>query len=115
VAGTGSTIGDSIADGGADRRWLGLTGLCLSAALVWLAFADFGVAVPTISRDLGGSLSSLQWANNAFSLVTGAIVLATGRFGDLYGRRKMLRIGQSERNVRIQPLRVAAGLFQHAR
>jgi EmrB/QacA subfamily drug resistance transporter len=74
-------------------RRLGLVGLCAAAALVWLAFADFGVAVPTISRDLGGSLPALQWANNAFSLVTGALVLAAGRFGDLYGRRQMLRIG----------------------
>jgi MFS family permease len=75
------------------RRWTGLTGMCTAAGLVWLAFADFGVEVPTISRDLGGSLSALQWANNALSLVTGALVLAAGRFGDIYGRRRMLEIG----------------------
>ena len=58
--------------------------------LVWLAFADLGVAVPTIGDDLGGDLSALSWANNAFSLVTGALVIAAGRFGDLFGRRRML-------------------------
>ncbi|SHN45091.1 MFS transporter [Cryptosporangium aurantiacum] len=78
---------------GDSRRWVGLVGMCTAAGLVWLAFADFGVAVPTISRDIGGSLTALQWANNAFSLVTGALVLATGRLGDLYGRRRMLQAG----------------------
>ncbi len=89
---TTSAVSHPVAHDG-DRRRLGLVGLCCAAALVWLAFADFGVAVPTIARDLGGSLPALQWSNNAFSLVTGALVLAAGRFGDLYGCRRMLRFG----------------------
>src|SRR4051795_985506 len=75
------------------RRWWSLVGLCGAAALVWLAFADLGVAVPTIAKELDCSLTELQWANNAFSLVTGALVLASGRFGDLFGRRRMLEVG----------------------
>jgi hypothetical protein len=31
-------------------RWVALVGLCLAAGLVWLAFADLGVALPTISK-----------------------------------------------------------------
>ncbi len=75
------------------RRWLSLAGICLGAALVWLAFADLGVAIPSISKSVGGSLIDLQWANNAFSLVTGALVITAGRFGDMFGRKKMLLIG----------------------
>ncbi|MCB5169150.1 MFS transporter [Streptomyces bambusae] len=75
------------------QRWTALWGMCLAASLVWLAFADFAVVVPTISRDLAVSLTDLQWANNAFSLAAGALVLAGGKLGDVYGRKRLLLIG----------------------
>jgi len=74
-------------------RWISLAGICGAAGLVWLAFANLGVAIPTIADDLHADLDALQWANNAFSLVTGALVIASGRFGDLFGRRRMLLLG----------------------
>ena len=77
----------------APNRWLALAGLCTAAALVWLAFADLGVALPTIAKELNVSLTDLQWVNNAFSLTCGALVLAAGRFTDLYGRRRILLLG----------------------
>ncbi|MFF1871567.1 MFS transporter [Kitasatospora herbaricolor] len=79
--------------GYSEHRWKALAGMCVAAGMVWLSFADFGVAVPTISRELSVSLPDLQWANNAFSLSTGALVLAAGRLGDVYGRKRMLEIG----------------------
>ncbi|WP_435260498.1 MFS transporter [Streptomyces sp. 1222.5] len=74
-------------------RWTAMTGMCIAAGLVWLAFADFAVTVPTISRELAVSLPQLQWANNAFSLTAGALVLAAGRQGDVFGHKKMLETG----------------------
>lgn len=47
----------------------------------------------TRADDLHADLGVLQWANNAFSLVTGALVIAAGRFGDVLGRRRMLLLG----------------------
>src|SRR5262245_63640926 len=80
--------------GGPDpRRWIALGGICTAAGLVWLAFADEGVALPTISQELKISLTDLQWVNNSFSLACGALVLAAGRFADLYGRRRILLLG----------------------
>ncbi|MFE7408565.1 MFS transporter [Isoptericola sp. NPDC057559] len=75
------------------RRWLSLAGICTGAGIVWLAFADLGVAIPTIADEMDADMSALQWANNAFSLVTGALVIAAGRFGDIFGRRRMLLAG----------------------
>jgi EmrB/QacA subfamily drug resistance transporter len=75
------------------NRWVALAGLCTAAALVWLAFADLGVALPTISAQTAVTLTDLQWVNNAFSLSCGALVLAAGRFADVYGRRRLLLIG----------------------
>jgi len=74
-------------------RWAALVGICVAAGLVWLAFADLGVALPTISKELHVSVTDLQWMNNSFSLACGALVLAAGRFSDLYGRRKILLVG----------------------
>src|SRR4029079_101173 len=70
-----------------------LAGLCTAAGLVWLAFADESIALPTISKELSLSLTALPWTNNAFSLVCGTLVLPAGRFGDVYGRRRMLLLG----------------------
>lgn len=75
------------------RRWVSLAAICLAAGMVWLAFADLGVAIPTIADELDADLSGLQWANNAFSLVAGALVIAAGKFGDVFGRRRILEIG----------------------
>jgi EmrB/QacA subfamily drug resistance transporter len=75
------------------RRRLSLAAICTAAGLVWLAFADLGVAIPTMAERLPADLSALQWANNAFSLATGALVIAAGKFGDIFGRRRMLGLG----------------------
>src|SRR5262245_7582130 len=75
------------------RRWVSLAAICTAAGLIWLAFADLGVAIPTIADQFGADQSSLAWANNAFSLVTGALVIAGGRFGDIFGRRRLLLAG----------------------
>ena len=75
------------------RRWVSLAAICTAAGIVWLAFADLGVAIPTIADDLDAEMSALQWANNAFSLVAGALVIAAGKFGDVFGRRRMLMLG----------------------
>ncbi|WP_405008986.1 MFS transporter [Kitasatospora sp. NBC_01539] len=80
-------------DGYSEKRGTALAGMCVAAGMVWLSFADFGVAVPTIADELAVSLPDLQWANNAFSLSTGALVLAGGRLGDVFGRKRMLEIG----------------------
>jgi len=83
----------STTDTGTSQRWISLAAICTAAGIVWLAFADLGVAIPTIADDLGADMSALQWANNAFSLVAGALVIAAGKFGDVFGRRRMLLLG----------------------
>jgi EmrB/QacA subfamily drug resistance transporter len=86
-----AAVGSAPTDG--SRRWASLAAICAAAGLVWLAFADLGVAIPTIADELHADLGALQWANNAFSLVAGALVIAAGRFGDIFGRRLVLQIG----------------------
>ncbi len=75
------------------HRWGSLVALCLAAAIVWFAAANLPVATPTISADIGGSVTMLQWANTVFTLACGALVIAAGRLGDIFGRRRMLGYG----------------------
>ncbi len=59
------------------NRWLSLVGICAVTALVWMTASDISLALPTISRELGGSMDSLQWAVNA-SFLAGALFIVGG-------------------------------------
>src|SRR3954463_12158493 len=50
-------------------------------------------ALPTIHRDLGFSSASLSWAQNAYTLAFGGLLLLGARAGDLAGRRRMFMVG----------------------
>lgn len=74
------------------RPWWSLVGLCLVTALVWVTASDISIALPTIGRDLGGSMDTLQWAVNGYFLA-GAFIIVGGRVGDIYGRRLLFGLG----------------------
>lgn len=74
-------------------RRAALISLCTAAMLVWLAFSNLGVALPTIATELNVNLTDMQWANNALSIACGTLLLAGGRLTDLHGHRKMLLLG----------------------
>jgi EmrB/QacA subfamily drug resistance transporter len=74
---------------------LGLSLLVIAAAQLMIVLDDTiaNIALPSIQRDLGVSAAILPWIINAYVLVFGALLLFGGRVGDLYGRRRVLRIG----------------------
>jgi EmrB/QacA subfamily drug resistance transporter len=51
------------------------------------------IALPSIQRDLGVSASALPWIINAYLLAFGGLLLFGGRLGDIFGRRRIFRIG----------------------
>ena len=51
------------------------------------------VALPSIRRDLGFSVQSLQWVLSGYLVTYGGLLLLGGRAGDLLGRRRMLVAG----------------------
>jgi MFS family permease len=75
------------------RRWTSLAAICGAAALVWFSASDLPVALPAIAKEFRASLTTLQWANIVFTVITGSLVIAGGRLGDLLGRRRMLVTG----------------------
>ena len=74
------------------RRWWALTATASASTLVWLNATDINVALPDISKELLASLDQLQWMATAFMLA-GFLIVATGRFADIYGRRRMFLVG----------------------
>jgi EmrB/QacA subfamily drug resistance transporter len=76
-------------------RGLRLSLLVIATAQLMLVLDDSiaNIALPDIQADLGVSAASLPWVINAYVLVFGALLLFGGRAGDLFGRRRMFRIG----------------------
>src|SRR6202047_2708491 len=53
------------------------------------------VALPTIHRDLGASIQSLEWTVNAYVLAYAVLLLTGAALGDRFGRRRMFLIGMA--------------------
>jgi EmrB/QacA subfamily drug resistance transporter len=51
------------------------------------------VALPTLERELGTSISGLQWVVDAYTLVFAGLLLTAGALGDRFGRRRALTVG----------------------
>jgi len=74
-----------------------LTVLLTSVAYFMVALDTLVVvtALPSIHRDLGGNVGTLQWTVNAYVLTFGATIITAAALGDLIGRRRMYLIGLS--------------------
>jgi EmrB/QacA subfamily drug resistance transporter len=75
------------------RRWWILVVLCTSLMIVIVGNTALNVAIPTLSRELGASTSSLQWMVDGYALVFAGLLLTAGALGDRYGRRGALQLG----------------------
>jgi DHA2 family multidrug resistance protein-like MFS transporter len=75
------------------RRWLILGVLSVSVFLVVVDNTIVNVALPTLNRELGASVSELQWIVDAYSLVFAGLLLAAGGLGDRLGRKGAMQIG----------------------
>ena len=80
-------------NGAADRRWIVLPVLCLSVFLVVVDNTIVNVALPTLNRTLGASITSLQWIVDAYSLAFAGLLLAGGGIGDRLGRKGTMQVG----------------------
>ena len=67
--------------------------LCLSVFLVVVDNTIVNVALPTLNRTLGASITSLQWIVDAYSLAFAGLLLAGGGIGDRLGRKGTMQVG----------------------
>jgi EmrB/QacA subfamily drug resistance transporter len=75
------------------RGKLTLFFLCMVGFLDFVDASIVNVALPSIRRDLGFSVQSLQWVLSGYLLTYGGFMLLGGRAADLLGRRRMLVAG----------------------
>jgi EmrB/QacA subfamily drug resistance transporter len=74
-----------------DRRLrLVLIAVGLSQICVTLDYWSLSVALPPMSHDFHVSTTDLQWAISGYVLAFAAALIAAGRLGDIFGRRRML-------------------------
>jgi EmrB/QacA subfamily drug resistance transporter len=82
------------AEVGTDRkRWLALYVLCAGMLMIVLDITIVNVALPSIQDDLGFSQSNLAWVVNAYLIAFGGLLLLSGRFGDILGRKSVFMAG----------------------
>src|SRR5919112_2615887 len=75
------------------RRLLVLAICCSSLFIVGLDNTIVNLALPSIRRDLGSSLSGLQWVIDAYTLVLASLLMLGGSTGDRIGRRRTFQTG----------------------
>ena len=75
----------------------GKTGILLTATLVSsLIMLDsniVAVSLPAMGRALGASFTDVQWIVSAYVLTYAALLMASGNWADLHGRRRAMIIG----------------------
>lgn len=80
----------------ADTTWDQRLVLVIAVLSSFVAFLDgsvINVALPAISEELGGGLSTQQWVVDAYLITLGSLILLAGSLSDLLGRLVILRIG----------------------
>src|ERR1700761_1597055 len=75
------------------RPWLILCICCMSLLIVGTDVTIVNVALPAIRQDLHASLSDLQWTVDAYTLVIGSLLMASGSTADRFGRRRVFQTG----------------------
>jgi EmrB/QacA subfamily drug resistance transporter len=74
------------------RNWtLGIVSVALF--MVVLDNLVVSVALPSIRRDLGASIQSLEWTVNAYVLAYAVLLLTGAALGDRFGRRRVFLAG----------------------
>ena len=56
-------------------------------------FFAMSMALPEMARDLGTTITGLQWVVSGYLIALGACFVAGGRIGDIFGRKRLLIIG----------------------
>src|SRR5581483_12198878 len=67
--------------------------MCAGMFLVLLDVTAVNVTLPSIGRDLGASVSGLQWVVDGYAVAIASLLLAGGTVGDRIGHRRVVLAG----------------------
>ena len=69
--------------------WVILAVLCLGLFMILLDGTIVNIAIPHIQTAFDTSFSNIEWVMNAYILAFAVLLVTMGRFGDLWGRRRL--------------------------
>ena len=67
--------------------------VCLGFFVIQLDVTIVNVALPTIQRDIGGTVAGLQWVIDAYTLALAAVMLTAGSAADRLGAKREFMAG----------------------
>jgi EmrB/QacA subfamily drug resistance transporter len=76
-----------------NRKWWTLVAVAVGLFMIMLDNTVVNVALPSIQKDLGISVSELEWVVNAYALTFGVLLLSGGKLADMLGRRSIFIAG----------------------
>lgn len=74
-------------------KWIVLGTVVLSLLVILLDVTVVNVSIPKILTDFKTDLSNVQWVFNAYTLAFAALLITFGRFGDMFGHKRMFMLG----------------------
>lgn len=77
------------------RRWRILGVSLVVGFMSLLDVTIVNVAIPSMQQGLDTSASTIQWVVSGYALAFGLTLVAGGRLGDAYGRRRLMVVGLS--------------------
>ena len=88
-------VADTRMQESADTRvgWAPMIAVSLAMFIVVVDSTMMNVAVPTIAKDLGTGVSSIQATISIYSLVMAALMITGGKMGAIYGVKRMFTVG----------------------
>jgi EmrB/QacA subfamily drug resistance transporter len=70
-----------------------LVAAVLGTALAYMSDDMLNLAIPSVARDLGASMTDVQWILNSYYVPLVACVLVAGSVGDILGHRRVFTAG----------------------
>lgn len=73
--------------------WIGFASVSFATLMATLDSSAVNVALPAISRDFDAAMKHVQWVLVSYFLTAASLLLPMGRFGDLWGKNRLFKIG----------------------
>ena len=70
-----------------------LVAAVLGTALAYMSDDMLNLALPSVARDLGATMTDVQWVVNSYYVSLVSVVLVAGSIGDMRGHRRMFTAG----------------------
>ena len=74
------------------RRWT-LIATIVASAMTFIDMTVVNVALPALQKELGATITDVQWVVEAYALFLGALILVGGSLGDQFGRKRIFLTG----------------------